>query len=153
MWIKTLIKNFFNISFTIPTPIFEDNHGAIELANNQSSNSKFKTKHMDIKIHFIKKEIELQNITLKYIKSVDMLAEFLTKPLGKTPLLKTLKSLNLCSNPEDCEQRGMLEYFIHFSLFLLLLFFLFVSAISAKPQLAHHKLSVLFCFFSLKIST
>lgn len=109
MWIKTLIRNFFKISFSIPTTIFEDNQGEIELANNQSSHSTFKTKHMEIRLHFVKQEIENQNINLKYIKSEDMLADSLTKPLGKTPLLKSLKILNVCSKSEACEQGGMLE--------------------------------------------
>lgn len=42
MWIKTLLKKIFNIKLKTPTPIFEDNQGAIALANNESNHSNYK---------------------------------------------------------------------------------------------------------------
>ncbi|PLW49320.1 hypothetical protein PCASD_02649 [Puccinia coronata f. sp. avenae] len=64
MWIKTLLKKIFNIKLKEPTPIFEDNQGAIALANNESNHSNFKTKHMSLRHHFIRREIKIKSIVL-----------------------------------------------------------------------------------------
>jgi hypothetical protein len=96
MWIKTLLKKIFNVKLKGPTPIFEDNQGAIALANNESKHSNFKTKHMSLCHHFIRREIKI-----KYIPTHLMLADFLTKAVGKTSNKRALRSLNfLCPTPE-----------------------------------------------------
>jgi hypothetical protein len=102
MWIKTLLKKIFNIKLKGPTPIFEDNQGAIALAKNESNHSNFKTKHMSLLHHFIQQEIKIKSIKLKYIPTHLMLADFLTKAVGKTSNKRALRSLNfLCSPPDQ----------------------------------------------------
>jgi hypothetical protein len=100
MWIKTLLKKIFNIKLKEPTPIFEDNQGAIALANNESNHSNFKTKHMSLRHHFIRREIKIKSICLKYVPTQLMLADFLTKAVGKCSNKRALRNLNfLCSTP------------------------------------------------------
>ncbi|PLW26727.1 hypothetical protein PCASD_20149 [Puccinia coronata f. sp. avenae] len=82
MWIKTLLKKIFNVKIKDATPIFEDNQGAIALANNESNHSNFKTKHMNLRHHFIRREINIKSIALHYVPTHLMLADFLTKSLG-----------------------------------------------------------------------
>jgi hypothetical protein len=86
MWIKTLLKKVFNVKIPGPTPIHEDNQGAIALANNESNHSNFKTKHMSLRHHFIRREIQIKSITLKFVPTHQMLADFLTKSVGKTSI-------------------------------------------------------------------
>jgi hypothetical protein len=100
MWIKTLLKKIFNIRLKEPTPIFEDNQGAIALANNESNHSNFKTKHMSLRHHFICREIKIKSIVLKYVPTHLMLANFLTKAVGKSSNKRALRNLNfLCPTP------------------------------------------------------
>jgi hypothetical protein len=101
MWVKTLLKKVFNLKIPGPTPIYEDNQGAISLANNEENHSNFKTKHMSLRHHFIRREIKIKLIILKYVPTHLMLADFLTKAVGKTSIRRALQSLQLlCSSPK-----------------------------------------------------
>ena len=100
MWIKTLLKKIFNIKLKDPTPIFEDNQGAIALANNESNHSNFKTKHKSLRHHFIRCEIKIKSIILKFVPTHLMLADFLTKAVRKSSNKRALRNLNLlCPTP------------------------------------------------------
>ncbi|KAI7942739.1 hypothetical protein MJO28_012766 [Puccinia striiformis f. sp. tritici] len=101
MWIKTLLNKIFNIRIPGPTQIFEDNQGAIALANDESNHSNYKTKHMALRHHFIRREIKLKTIALQFIPTNQMLADFLTKAVGKTSIKRALRGLQfLCSSPD-----------------------------------------------------
>ena len=68
------------------TTILEDNQSAICLAKNQSIHGR--TKHIDIKYHFIRDAVEAGKIKLVYCASEDMIADMgvvmLTKELYQT---------------------------------------------------------------------
>ena len=111
MWMKIILKKCFNIKMKVPTTIYEDNKSAIDLANNNANHSSFRTKHMSIKYHFIRQEIKLKHIQLQYIKSENMLADFLTKPVGKTIFSRTIQALNLSAQRlKVIDQGGVLNY-------------------------------------------
>ena len=57
-------------------PVFEDNKGAAQLAQNPISNCK--SKHIDVRHHSLRKEISVIRVgsTLQY-------ADFLTKPVAQ----------------------------------------------------------------------
>ena len=61
------------------TVLFEDNQGAIGLALNQVSNHR--TRHIDIRHHFIRQHIEAGTVALRYISTMSMIADALTKAL------------------------------------------------------------------------
>ena len=58
-----------------------DNQGAICLAKNPVHHQR--TKHIDIRYHFIRKEIQEGFIELKYVPSSDNVADLFTKPVSK----------------------------------------------------------------------
>ena len=58
---------------------FSDNQSAICLAKNQQTHGR--TKHIDIKYHFIRELVETGRIKLAYCPSADMVADILTKGL------------------------------------------------------------------------
>jgi len=60
-------------------------NGAICSAKNQMTNQR--TKHIDVRHHFIRDKIEKKIINVKYLSSEDMIADMFTKPLGSTILL------------------------------------------------------------------
>ena len=63
------------------TNIYCDNRGAIALSENPINHQR--TKHIDIRYHFIRDYIKQNNCSLYHINSSDNLADALTKPLGK----------------------------------------------------------------------
>ena len=66
--------------------IFKDNQSTIKFLENDSTYHP-RTKHINIKYHFIKEQIKKYNINIEYSPTNDMLADFLTKPLSKVKLL------------------------------------------------------------------
>jgi hypothetical protein len=67
-----------------------DNRGAIDLANSEISQNRFCTKHMDIRLHFVRELLEVGLITLTYVPSSINVADFLNKPIGCCLLKKSL---------------------------------------------------------------
>ncbi len=61
------------------TTILEDNQSAICLAKNQQVHGR--TKHIDIKYHFLRDLVEAGRIKLTYCASEDMVADVLSKGL------------------------------------------------------------------------
>ena len=65
--------------FCIPVTVFEDNQGAIQLANNPRSSQN--SKHIDVRHHFLRELVSEQIIRVEYIKSSQQHADILTKHL------------------------------------------------------------------------
>ena len=72
-----------------PIIIFEDNQSAISLAENQIHHAR--TKHIDCKYHFIREQVLCKCITVQYLETSKMIADSLTKPVGRV-------KLNLCNS-------------------------------------------------------
>ncbi|XP_019179616.1 PREDICTED: uncharacterized protein LOC109174842 [Ipomoea nil] len=58
-----------------------DNTSAIAITHNPVLHSR--TKHIDIKYHFIRDHVERKDISLEYVNTGDQLADILTKPLSE----------------------------------------------------------------------
>lgn len=63
------------------TIIYGDNQGAIALAKNPQFHAR--TKHIDIQQHFVREQVQKGTIKLEYVPTEEMVADGLTKPLGK----------------------------------------------------------------------
>jgi len=96
IWLRGLLKGFKHLKEG-PTMIFQDNQGCIALARNPVYHSR--TKHIDIKYHFIRDQLLLKTIDTKYVKTEDMLADILTKDLPRLKFAKNVKMINM--NEED----------------------------------------------------
>ena len=81
IWLQQLMGDLLNESIR-ETTILEDNQSAICLAKNQSIHGR--TKHIDIKYHFIRDAVEAGKIKLVYCALEDMIADMLTKELYQT---------------------------------------------------------------------
>ena len=79
-WLRNLL---FDIGFqqTEPTTVYEDNQGSICLAQNPKDHPR--TKHMDIKFHYIRDCVERKRLTVKYRPTAEMVADTLTKGLPR----------------------------------------------------------------------
>ena len=61
--------------------IYEDNQSAIAIAKNPQFHGR--AKHINIKYHFIREQVNNNNIELKYSQTSEMIADMLTKGLGR----------------------------------------------------------------------
>ena len=82
-----------------PTPIYCDNSSAITLSKNQVFNKK--SKHIDIRYHFIRELVNEDVITVKFCKSADQQADIFTKPLQESRFLTLKHNLGLMELPKE----------------------------------------------------
>ncbi|GKB33219.1 copia protein [Tanacetum coccineum] len=64
-------------------PIICDNKGAIDLSKNPIQHSR--TKHIEIRHHFLRDNVQKGNISIEKVSSEDNIADILTKPLKREP--------------------------------------------------------------------
>ena len=64
-------------------PSFEDNQGAIALAENPISSAR--SKHIDVRFHFVRELLRANKIEVQFIASEEQHADILTKALAATP--------------------------------------------------------------------
>ena len=79
-WLTSLQKEI-GYAQTAPTPLVSDNQGGIFLAVNPAHDRRLK--HVDIRYHFIREYVESKRVNIVYISTDDMIADILTKPLGR----------------------------------------------------------------------
>ncbi|XP_022834927.1 uncharacterized protein LOC111362485 isoform X2 [Spodoptera litura] len=79
--------------FLDPIVIYEDNNGCISIANNPTNHKR--TKHIDIKYHFSREQIEKNVIKLNYIPTGQQLADALTKPLPAVTFHEMTRNMGL----------------------------------------------------------
>jgi len=65
-----------------PTVVYEDNQATIKMVNN--GNDKGRTKHIDVRFHYIREMIEQGQIKMEYKRTEDMIADILTKASEKS---------------------------------------------------------------------
>ena len=73
-----------------PLTIHCDNTSAINISKNHVHHTR--TKHIDIRHHFLRDHVEKGNITLVHCRTEDQLADIFTKALNRVPF-ETLRLL------------------------------------------------------------
>nr|GEU71210.1 hypothetical protein [Tanacetum cinerariifolium] len=89
LWMKSQLTNYDIIYEKVP--IFCDNTSAIAISNNPVLHSR--TKHIDIRYHFIKDHILKWDIELHFIPTQYQLADNFTKPLDEPTFKKLIVKL------------------------------------------------------------
>lgn len=87
LWVRAMHKDLGHEQVGA-TLVWEDNQGAIGLANNAGYNAR--TKHADIRHHFIRENVARDIIVVIYVSTDDQLADMLTKGLGTKRLVYLL---------------------------------------------------------------
>ena len=78
IWLRRLLASI-GISQTTPTTIFTDSQSAMRLAVNPEFHSR--TKHVDVKFHFLREQVVLRSIDIQYIPTQQQIADIMTKAL------------------------------------------------------------------------
>lgn len=76
-----------------PTILNEDNQSCIAFTKENRFHPR--TRHINLRYHFIREAIRDQHLFMKYCQTSDQLADILTKPLGKQKHSKAVTELNL----------------------------------------------------------
>ena len=91
LWMKQTLQDF-GLNFGC-TSILCDNTSAICLSKNPIQHSR--TKHIEIRHHFIRDHIQKGDIVLKFIPTENQLADIFTKPLSEDQFCKIRRELGI----------------------------------------------------------
>jgi hypothetical protein len=78
LWLRSLISSLFGIDIPTTT-LFSDNQSAIALTKEHQFHAR--TKHIDVRFHFLRWVVEEGRIRLIYCPTDDMVADVFTKAL------------------------------------------------------------------------
>ena len=80
LWMVSTLRDFGLVIDSVP--LFCDNTSAINIAKNPVQHSR--TKHIDIRFHFLRDHVEKGDIVLQFVESDHQLADIFTKPLDSS---------------------------------------------------------------------
>jgi len=92
LWLRNLIAEI-RAPITMPTALHCDNQGAIALTHNNKFHPR--TKHINIRYHFIQEAVENDHVLLSYCPTDAMVADVLTKALPRSKLPRFIEMLGL----------------------------------------------------------
>ena len=93
LWIKQTLSDF-DLSFE-HVPIKCDNTSVINISKNLVQHSR--TKHIEIRHHFLINHAQKGDITLKFVSTKDQFANILTKPLSEEQFVDIRRQLGVIS--------------------------------------------------------
>jgi len=92
IWLSNIMTQIsFNLN--VPIKIYVDNVYAINLAKNPVFHQR--SKHIDIRYHFLRDQVGKNMIKLEYCRSEDQIADILTKPLKIDVFIKLRDMLDM----------------------------------------------------------
>jgi hypothetical protein len=91
LWMRQTLRDFgYNLS---KVPLLCDNESAIRLADNSVEHSR--TKHIDIRHHFLRDHQQKGDIEVYHISTENQLADIFTKPLDEKRFCRLRSELNV----------------------------------------------------------
>lgn len=91
LFIRTLFNECLNLKCILT--LYNDNQSAQKLCENSMFHAR--TKHIDIRHHFIRDIINKHFVNIKYLSTDEMPADILTKPLVKEKFVNCLNQFSL----------------------------------------------------------
>ena len=92
VWLRGLLREL-HYNQESPTVLFIDNAAAELLITNPVFHER--SKHLDVKFHYVRERFEKGDVTIKHVSSSDQLADFLTKALAIEKFAGMLKRVGL----------------------------------------------------------
>ena len=96
VWVRNFLRDIRRseyVSETHATRILGDNQGALRLVANPEFYSR--SKHINVQHHYVRELLENGTISVDYIRTLEMAADYLTKPLKKVQLRANIEMLGL----------------------------------------------------------
>ncbi|KAA0058509.1 putative mitochondrial protein [Cucumis melo var. makuwa] len=94
IWLRKILKELY-FKQEGATKVYCDNNSAIKLFKNSVLHGR--SKHIDVKFHFLRDLTRDGVIELYYCKSEDQIDDIMTKPLKLTAFQKLRKLLGVCA--------------------------------------------------------
>jgi hypothetical protein len=91
-WIRTLLKDL-GIYITDPPILWCDNVYALAIASNLVFHAK--TKHIEVDFHFVRERVLRKDLVVKFVSTVDQLADIFTKSLSTHRFLDLQNNLTV----------------------------------------------------------
>lgn len=92
VWLSRLLASLTGVEANQVT-LKVDNQSAIALSKNPVHHER--SKHIDIKYHYVRECVENETIAVEHVRTVDQLADVLTKPLGKLKFLELRERIGM----------------------------------------------------------
>lgn len=92
IWLSSLFREILNVK-ELKIVLYMDNQSAIRLVKNPEFHKR--SKHIDVRYHFIREKFEEKMFDLKYICTNDMLADIFTKALAAPKFNVFVKKLGI----------------------------------------------------------
>ncbi|GJS01069.1 retrovirus-related pol polyprotein from transposon TNT 1-94 [Tanacetum coccineum] len=106
LWIKSQLADYDVLYDKVP--IFYDNTSAIAISNNRVLHSR--TKHIDIRYHFIRDHILKGDIELHFVPNDLQLADIFTKPLAEPSFTRLVAELALVIQPSAIYNKYLRDF-------------------------------------------
>ncbi|GJR43074.1 hypothetical protein Tco_1311177, partial [Tanacetum coccineum] len=101
LWMRSQLTDYGLVFNKIP--LYCDNKSAISLCSNNVQHSR--SKHIDIRHHFIKEQVENRVVELYFVRTEYQLADIFAKPLARQRLEFVIKKLGMQSmSPETLQK-------------------------------------------------
>ena len=96
VWLRRILSDLTTAEDQKPTIVMEDNQGTIAIAKNPVAHAR--TKHIDIRYHYVREAVQKGIMGLQYCPTKDMVADLLTKslPRGRFETLRSAKGVSTC---------------------------------------------------------
>ncbi len=101
-WIRTLLKDL-GIYLSQPPILWCDNVYALAIASNPIFHSR--TKHIKVDFHFIWERVLKKDLVIKFVSTIDQLADIFTKSLPTQRFLDLQRKLTFSLKPHSIEGR------------------------------------------------
>lgn len=101
VWLRRLLGELKFQDVSSQLVLYSDNEGAISFSRNQTLNDR--TKHIQVKYHFIREHVENNTISLQHISTLQMTADVMTKNLSSIKHLACTRGLGMVSEKEKCD--------------------------------------------------
>jgi hypothetical protein len=98
IWLRRLLSELGEEQ-TNPTRLLCDNESAISLTRNPESHKR--SKHIDVRYHFIREQIFKKTIEISYVNTREQLADAFTKAIDEISQSKIMAGLGIVEVPEE----------------------------------------------------
>jgi hypothetical protein len=92
LWLRNLLGEL-GYKFSSPSSLYIDNQSALSVAKNPEHHGRMK--HLDLRLYWLRDEVEKGNINLIHLRTDEMPADIMTKAMGRIKVGEMVKMIGL----------------------------------------------------------